>query len=90
MTDVETWIRQWRGILSLLAIVLTAAAWGLTLRADVTALQRDLTRLDTAGSTPMRSMVRRIENIEQNVARTDSAVREIRQFLCGSRPLCTR
>lgn len=90
MTDVETWLRQWRGILSLLTMLFAAAAWGLTLRADVTTLQRELVRIDTDGSTPMRSMVRRIENIEQNVARTDSAVREIRQFLCGSRPLCTR
>ncbi len=90
MTDVETWIRQWRGILSLLAMLLAAAAWAITLRTEVIALRVDVQRLDTAGSQPVRLMQRRVERIEESVASTDTAVREIRQFLCGSRPLCRR
>lgn len=88
MTDVETFVRNWRGILSVLGLVISGAMWAFTLRTEVIALRTDVERLDSAGSQPVRQMQRRVERIEESVARTDTAVREIRAFLCGTKPLC--
>ena len=86
--DIAHWFLN-RGIAVILGAFTIGGAW-MWNKAEIASLRVEIVRLDTDGSRAVRGVKPTLDSLRVEITSVRADVSEIRKYLCGDRPLCSR